>query len=74
MTDAPKLAAIKSAPSDLPAALRALADQVERGEVTEFVAAYTENGGYTFKYAASLHSCLVLAAMLYDNCLKRMRT
>jgi hypothetical protein len=61
------------APSDLSQILRDIADQVDRGEITDFVGAYCMNGAYDFLYGASLHSSIVLAAMLQHTCIDRMR-
>ncbi len=65
--------AIKKPPNDLSKQLRALADQADAGSLTDMVLAYCVDGGYEFLYAASLHNCLVMAAMLNQNCIDRMR-
>lgn len=68
-----EVVAIKRPPYDLAARLRELADQADAGKLTEFVCAGTVNDGYEFVYGASLQNCLVLAAMLQQNCVDRMR-
>lgn len=67
------IVAIKRPPSDLAALLRGLADQVERGEITDMVTAYVGANSYCFTYAASDHDCIVLSSMLQQNCIDRMR-
>ena len=64
---------IVRAPSDLSRILREMADAVDRGEITDFVGVTVNGGAYDFHYAASLHSCLVMASMLWQNCVDRMR-
>ena len=61
------------APPDLADKLRGWADQVEAGEITGLVLAYLCNDNYEFIYADSLINCLIMADMLHDNCLDRMR-
>lgn len=50
-------------PADFPGILRALADRIESGEVTQFVGlAVSEE--YEFLFPSSLHESLVLASLL----------
>lgn len=58
---------------DLSARLRDLADAVDRGEILDLIAAYTEQGAYSFLYSASYHDSIVMSAMLHANCIDRMR-
>lgn len=60
-------------PPDLSARLREMADQVDAGQITGMVIACVFDDSYQFTYADSLHDCLVMAAMLQQNCLDRMR-
>jgi hypothetical protein len=64
---------IKKAPSGLAHSLRELADKVDAGAVTDVVLARVEHGNYEFLYAASLASCVVMAALLQQSCIDRMR-
>lgn len=61
------------AADDLAQRLRALADAVDRGEVIDLIAAYTDVGVYAFLYSASLNDSIVMSSMLQANCLDRMR-
>jgi hypothetical protein len=67
------LVRIKSAPSDLGKTLRALADQADRGELTDFVGTYVANDGYSFVHASSLSQELTMATMLWQRCIDRLR-
>ena len=69
-----EIVALKRPPSDLAARFRELADQADAGRLTEAVIAYVSDGSYEFTYGASLSPCLVLASLLHQNCLDRMRT
>ena len=60
-------------PDDFPKLLRDLADSVERGNITGMVVAYSNSGEYKFCYPSNLHDSVVLAAMLQQNCIDRMR-
>ena len=60
-------------PSGLAKRLREIADDVDKGVTTSFVCARVENDCYEFMHAASLNDCLVMAALLYQNCVDRMR-
>lgn len=71
--DRARVVPIVRAPSDLSRILRDMADAVDRGEITELVAVSVNGGAYDFHYSASLHSCLVMASMLWQNCVDRMR-
>lgn len=60
-------------PADFPDALRALADRVQAGEVTGFVAAYWCADEMTFLWPSSLSDSLVLAAVLQQQAIDRYR-
>ncbi len=64
---------IKRPPSDLAGHLRAMADAVEAGQITDAVIAYVWEGNYSFTYGASKAECIVMSAMLQQNCIDRMR-
>lgn len=61
------------APADLSKVLRELADAVDRGEITDLIAAYIQNDEYLFTYATSMKTAVVLSAMLQDQSLHRMK-
>ena len=61
------------APDDLPEKLRALADAVERREVTALVAAYVCADKFEFLYSASVSNGMELATLLHSRCLERYR-
>ena len=61
------------APDDLPEKLRALADAVERREVTALVAAYVRVDQFEFLYSASVSNGMELATLLHSRCLERYR-
>jgi hypothetical protein len=67
------LVQLKKPPSNLAATLRAMADDVDAGRMRDMVAVRVHEGSYEFIYAASLHDCLVMASMLQQNCIDRMR-
>ncbi len=67
------IVSLKRPPSNLAAELRALADQAEAGKVTDAVVAYVSNDERGFIYASSLSECLVMATLLKQNCIDRMR-
>ena len=60
-------------PSDLSKTLRLIADAVDRGEVTDFVGAYTNADTYRFVYGASLIDSLVLVRLLDYECVQRFK-
>lgn len=64
---------IKRPPADLSKRLRELADMVDEGVVTDAVMAYVCDDRREFLYASSLSECLVMSAMLQQNCIDRMR-
>ncbi len=72
--DMTNLVSIKSPTSGLADTLRGLAEQAERGELTGLVAAIEAPAGFTFVYSSSLHSSVVLASLLWSNCVNRMRS
>lgn len=59
------------APTDLSRQLRELADSVDRGEITELIAAYPMKGEYEFLYGASLRDALTLSILLHHRCVLR---
>jgi hypothetical protein len=63
----------KQPPSDLSKFLRETADAVDRGDVVEFVCAYTQDDQFQFRYGASLKECLVLSALLHSQCIGRFK-
>lgn len=60
-------------PEDTAQQLRDLADAVERGEVTEFVAAYTLSGYYEFMRCSSINASLALIDILHMVTLDALR-
>lgn len=58
-------------PDDFADVLRSIADQVEAGEVTEFVAAFVVDGEYEFLFPSSLSASLVLGSLLQKRCCDR---
>ena len=60
-------------PSDLSKTLREIADAVDRGEVTDFVGAYTNADTYRFVYGTSLSHSLVLVRLLDYECVERFK-
>ena len=62
-------------PDGLAADLRALADQVDRGEVTECVAMWVDNttSEYTYMWGASVFNAIALSAMLHAQALHNAR-
>lgn len=63
----------KKTPDDLPMILRELADAADRGEIECFVAAYIQGNEYEFHISASITDSIVLATMLQDINIRRMR-
>ncbi len=59
------------APAGLADDLRALADSVDRGEVTKVVVG-ASGSDYEFIYGASLQDCVTLSALLHWRCMRRM--
>jgi hypothetical protein len=57
--------------ANLAADLREMADAVERGELVDLVACYTQNGEYQTLYAASLESSVFLATLLHRRSIDR---
>ena len=62
-------------PAGLAADLRALADQVDRGEVTECIAMWVDNttSEYTYMWGASVFNAIGLSAMLHAQALHNAR-
>lgn len=60
-------------PPDLPAQLRALADRVETGLVTEMVIGWVERGDYSFLWPSSLNDSLILATLLQATAIDKYR-
>lgn len=67
------LVKLKSAPNDLSAILRDLADRVDSGSITGMVIAHTEDDNYHFHYSANKNDCLIMATFLHQNCIDRLR-
>lgn len=67
------IVALKKPPSDLSDVLRKIADQADAGEVTDLIVAYHLNGNREFIYGTSLNDSLILATLLQQNCIDRMR-
>lgn len=65
--------ALTRPPSDLAPMLREMADKCDAGEITDMVIASIDGGSYEFTYSASLSGCVVLATLLLQNCIDRMR-
>jgi len=59
-------------PDDFPSMLRALADRVERGEITSFVGAWSSEN-YEFLFPSSLSDSLVLATLLQRVAVDKFR-
>ena len=59
------------APSGSSDELRALADAIDRGEVTKVVCA-ADGVEYQFIYGASLQDCVALSTLLQWRCMRRM--
>lgn len=68
-----KLDARPKAPNGLADDLRALADAVDKGECTGAVVASVKGGEWEFIYADSLVDCLVMATLLQQKCIDRLR-
>ncbi len=63
----------KKTPEDLPQKLRELADAAERGEIESFICAYVQDDQFEFMHAASYKDSVVLAALMQDVNIRRMR-
>lgn len=61
------------APTNLASDLRALADAVDRGEIKELITAYIQEDQYTFLFAASLQTSLVLSTLMQDTAINNLR-
>jgi hypothetical protein len=68
-----KLAQRSPLPADTPAALRRLADAIEAGACTAFVAAAVVDGQYEFHRPSSLTDSVVLSSLLHDSCVRAFR-
>lgn len=68
-----KLAPRAELPEDFPGILRRIADEVEAGKVTKFVAMYVEEGEYALLKPSSLFDSIVLSALLHDSCVQEFR-
>ncbi len=60
-------------PADCAKVLREIADRMDRGEVTEFVAAMVSSEYYEFVYPSSPSDSLLLSTLLQAQCLDKMR-
>jgi hypothetical protein len=63
----------KKTPDDLPKNLRDLADAAERGEVESLICACIKDDEFQFMHAASYKDAVVLAALMQDLNIRRMR-
>lgn len=72
MSNVRLLTPVAAMPADFPAALRDLADRVERGEVSSAVVAFC-TGHFEFLWPSSLVDSLVLTDLLHDAALARMK-
>lgn len=60
-------------PSDTPAALRRLAEDIEAGTVTELVVAYVQDGDYCFLWPSTLIDSITLTTLAQSAAVDRMR-
>ena len=67
------IVSIKKPPSDLATVLRGMADQVDKGELTDFVGVACINEVHEFYYGSSANLCLVMATLLLQKCIDQMR-
>jgi hypothetical protein len=63
----------KQVPDDLSQRLRELADEVDKGYITGMVIAYTGDGEYSFMFGTSLSESILLAALMQQESIDRMR-
>lgn len=63
----------RHAPADLADELRELADAVDIGDISGMIVAYVRNGEYLFTFATSLSEAVLLAALMQQQSIDRMR-
>ena len=63
----------KHAPDDLADELRELADAVDSGDISGMIIAYVRKGEYLFTFATSLSEAVLLAALMQQQSIDRMR-
>lgn len=71
MSNVRPLASPPKLPADTSAHLRALADRVDRGEVTALVIAMVDGGSYEFLMPSPLSKSLELATLLQHRCINK---
>lgn len=60
-------------PENTSAFLREMADDIDAGKLTQFVAAIVRNGDYEMVKSSSHSDSLVLASLLHDSCIRDFR-
>jgi len=60
-------------PTDLPARLRGMADDVESGRVTAMVVGYVSDGCYEFLWPSSMNDSLIIATLAQASAIDRLR-
>ena len=68
-----RIVQLKAPPSGLAKRLRELAVLADEGKLVSACVVYILDDYYGFTYAASLNDCLVMATLLQQNCVDRMR-
>jgi hypothetical protein len=63
----------KHAPDDLSERLREMADEVDEGEITGMIVAYVHKGNYSFMFGTSLSESILLATLMQQESIDRMR-
>jgi hypothetical protein len=63
----------KQAPDDLADELRQLADAVDRGDISGMIMAYVYKGDYSFAFGTSKAESILLAALMQQQSIDRMR-
>ena len=63
----------RQAPDDLSERLREMADEVDDGDINGMVVAYVYKGNYSFVFGTSLAESILLATLLQQQSIDRMR-
>lgn len=63
----------KSTPDDLSGELRQMADDVDSGDISGMIVAYIHKGNFSFVFGTSLANSVLLAALLQQQSIDRMR-
>lgn len=63
----------RQAPDDLSQRLREMADEVDNGDISGMVVAYIYKENYSFVFGTSMSESILLAALLQQQSLDRMR-